>query len=89
MPIPSVPNLLFHAAVSECQLSSPDSVARTEAFLQIPPADRTFNTYNYLGGGDSDDEAPPTEDVMEVKKGTVPAPADSFLAISLACGLIA
>ncbi len=72
-------------AVSECQLSSPDSVARTEAFLQIPPADRTFNTYNYLGGEDSDDEAPPpAEDVVEVKKGTALTLADSCLGILLA-----
>ncbi len=63
-------------AVSECHLSSPDSATRTEAFLQLPPADRTFNTFNYLGGADSDDEAPPTEDVMEVKKGAVFALVD-------------
>ncbi len=74
--------------VSECQLSSPDSVARTEAFLQIPPADRTFNTYNYLGGVDSDDEeAPPTGDMVEVKKGIVFIPAYSCLGMLLASGL--
>ena len=68
-----MPNFRFFATVPECQLSSLDSVARTEAFLQIPPADRTFNTYNYLGGADSDDEeAPPTEDMALVKKGTRP-----------------
>ena len=77
-------------AVSECHLSYPDSVARTEAFLQIPPADRTFNTYNYLGGEDSDDEAPPpAEDVVEVKKGTTLTLAVSCLGISLASGLTA
>ena len=72
-------------AVSECQLSSPDSVARTEAFLQIPPADRTFNTYNHLGGVDSDDEAPaPAEDAVVVKKGTMVVSVYMRLVILLA-----
>ncbi len=40
--------------------------------MQIPTGDRTFNTHNYLGGVDSDDEGLiPLEDAVEVKKGTL------------------
>ena len=49
-----------------------ESAARTEALMQVPTGDRTFNTHNYLGGVDSDDEGLiPLEDAVEVKKGTL------------------
>ncbi len=53
-------------------LSSADSVTRTGVILAIPSGERTFRTYNHLGGEDSEDDVSvPVASLQDARKGMV------------------